>query len=42
MLNNVGKHDFTISKKQKNTLIMHAHVFFCMSTSISTRVHTFP
>jgi hypothetical protein len=21
---------------------MHAHAFFCMSTSISTRVHTFP
>ena len=41
-LNNVGKQDFTFSKNQKNTSIMHAHAFFCMSTSISTRVHTFP
>ena len=36
---NLGKQDFTVSKNQKGALIMDAHAFFCMSTSIST---TFP
>ena len=40
MLNNVGKQDFTFSKKK---YINYACAcIFCMSTSISTRVHTFP
>ena len=35
-------HDFTFSKYQKNMSVMHAHAFFCMSTSICTRILTFP
>ena len=42
LLNNVGKHDLTFSKNLKMRLLCACICIFCMSTSISTRVHTFP
>ena len=38
-LDNIGKHDLTFSKNQKRLLCT---CIFCLSTSISSRVHTFP
>ena len=40
IFDNVRKHDLTFSKKLK-TFIMHMQIF-CMSRSISSRLHAFP